>query len=517
MQILIADFGSQYTLLIGRMLREIGVRSIILPPQKVSAWLKENRPKGIILSGGAASIYEDDAPNLPDGVLNDDIPILGICYGMHWLAQRLGGRVEPRFAEREYGAAEMILCEPDPLFHGLTDDAKFTVWMSHGDSVTAIPANFKVIGRTAGNTAAAISWPERRVWGLQFHPEVNHTIRGRAILENFLEVCSVKHDWRPDDVITRILQEVAAAVGPDENCILAFSGGVDSSTLTAIVAPVLGSRLTCITLDHGGLRAGEADEVKENALAAGCWYSREPAGRPSFDIFGRWKTFLNAIVAAGTDAEAKRRAFREQYQIDLETLAAEADARVLIQGTLAPDVIESGRVGGAATIKTHHNVGMETWLRQIHPLAGLFKYEVRDLARYLKLPPSITERKPFPGPGFYCRIVGVPVTAELLELVRWADAEVRRITAEEDLEQEFAQLVVGLIGVRTVGVKGDGRSYGYAIAVRAVQTSDFMTCRGYQFPPEVRRSIQRAVTKHPEITRVWFDENDKPPATVEFE
>lgn len=517
MQILIVDLGSQYTTLISRQLRGLGVRSIILPPEKVSTWLKENKPKGIILSGGAASIYEDDAPRPPDGVLSDNIPILGICLGMHWLAQRLGGRVESCLAEKEYGAAEMTLCEPDPLFLGLVNDAEITVWMSHGDSVTAIPSNFRVIGETADRTAAAISWPARSVWGLQFHPEVNHTEHGRAILENFLEICSVKRDWIPDDVITRIRREVAAAVGPDENCILAFSGGVDSSTLTAIVAPVLGNRLVCVALDHGGLRAGEATEVTENALAAGCWYSREPANRPSFDILGHWKTFLNVVAAAGTDAEAKRRAFRGQYQIDLETLAAEADARILIQGTLAPDIIESGRVGAAATIKTHHNVGMNTTLRQLHPLAGLFKYEVRDLARNLGLPPSITERKPFPGPGLYCRIIGVPVTAELLELVRWADAEVRGIIAAADIEEEFAQLVVALIGVRTVGVKGEGRSYGYAIAVRAVQTSDFMTCRGYQFPPEVRRRIQRALTKHQEITRVWFDENDKPPATVEFE
>lgn len=511
MQILIIDFGSQYTALIGRSLRELGVRSLILPPDRAEKWLKEHAPKGIILSGGAASVYEDDAPKLSDAILRCGIPLFGICYGMQYLAHVFGGIVEPVRGLRGYGEAEFEARVYDPLFrgiHGFAEDHSFLknrVWESHGDSVVRVPEGFSCIGYTNGVTIAAMSSLEKKIWGLQFHPEVQETEQGKRILKNFLEICGVTTDWSSPDLIQEISKNTMSAVPLDVPCIMGFSGGVDSTTLAAILAPIFGERLVCVTIDCGQLRAGEFDEICDNARIAGIKRHIVRCDHSSI-CFGE-----------EVDAEAKRLLFQMQYRAILEYEAKKAGALFLLQGTLAPDMIESRTIGAAAHIKTHHNVGLVSDLVQLHPLRELFKYEVRDLARHLKLPAFISERMPFPGPGLFCRIVGVPVNAKHLEIVRWADYEVRKMVREAGIERDISQLVVALLGLKTVGVKGDGRSYGYAIGIRAVQTSDFMTCRGYQLPPALRRRLQKTLTAHEAITRVWFDENDKPPATVEFE
>lgn len=518
MQILIVDLGSQYTRLIGRTLRDLGVRSLILPPDKAEAWLAGHRGevKGVILSGGAASITEEDLPPL---IMPRGIPVLGICLGMHWMARDLGGLVESPQTQRGYGPEEIeVLAADNPLFRRVPR-FRSTVWMSHGDSVTKMPPGFCLIARGERSEVAAMSSDDRTRFAVQFHPEVIETQYGTQMLAGFLDVCGTRQDWGPTDIVAQIREEVARAVGPDDRALLAFSGGVDSSTLTAVVGPVLGDRLACVALAHGGLRAGEEVEIIKNAAAVGCGHP----GAPSISLIECQNTFLDIMPTVGIDPEVKRKSFRNLYRLQLEALAERHRATILIQGTLAPDVIESGKSGGAATIVTHHNVGMETTLQQVHPLANLFKYEVRELARHLNLPPSVSERKPFPGPGLYCRIVGTPVTPELLDVVRWADVEVHRVVREAGIEDEFDQLVVALLGSKIAGIKGDGRAHEYPIGVRAVRTTDFMTCYGYQFPPRpdnpapVRKRIERALVTHPKIICPLFDESDKPPRRTEFE
>jgi len=514
-QILIEDLGSQYTLLISRVLRELGVRSVIKSPADIDGWLKENKPKGIILSGGAASIYDEDAPKVDyAGLAARGIPMLGICLGMQGIVDHFRGEVVNRPSYAQYGLSELTLTGyEDRLFRNIpVGEDKVPrragiVWMSHGDSAEKINGlEMRVLGTSEGIISAVKSL-YLPIWGLQFHPEVRETTYGKDIFKNFLDICGVEQDWKPTDVIQEIRKEVLGFMPSDAKCILAFSGGVDSTTLAAILAPVLSNRLICIVIDAGHLREGELEEIKANAASADV----KPLIISCADVF------LGPLgIGSITDAETKRGVFQRKYFNILEEEAKRLGVVYLIQGTLLPDRIESGSTGEAEAIKTHHNVGFESKLKQIHPFR-LFKDEVRELARSLGLPPEVSERMPFPGPGLFPRIVGVPVNEERLEIVRWADMEVRKIIEEVGLEKEISQLVVALIGIRTVGVKGDGRSYGYAIAVRAVVTSDFMTCRGYQFSPEIRRRIQKVLTSHPKITRVWFDENDKPPATVEFE
>lgn len=522
MQILIVDLGSQYTTLIGRSLRDLGVRSIIQPPARAVSWIDRHSTelRGVIISGGAASISDFEPEDLPAPILAVARPILGICLGMHWMARAFGGSVESIREQRSYGAEDIeILQADDPLLRRVTRIGN-TVWMSHGDSVTKLPSGFRRTARGIHGEVAAMSSQDGMVFGVQFHPEVAETECGREIFTGFLDVVGATRDWEPADICGRIREEVASAVPPGERAILAFSGGVDSSALTAIVAPVLGNRLDCVAFDHGGLRRSEEQEILVNAAAVGCGHP----DAPTISLETCQRMFLAAVARAGTDAQAKRHAFRDMYGVHLDAFAETCRARVLIQGTLAPDVIESGERGAASVIVTHHNVGLATGLRQLHPLSDLFKYEVRELARYLGLPPSIAERKPFPGPGLYCRVVGAPVTKELLDAVRWADAEVRKIVAEAHIEHEFDQLVVALLcGTTVAGVKGDGRAYAYLAAVRAVQTSDFMTCRGYRFPPRpdnpapVWERIMRALVRHPLIVGAVSDENDKPPRRTEFE
>ena len=506
-QILIVDYGSQYTLVIGRTLRELGVRSVILPPKKIDTWLMSNTPKAVILSGSHWSVHNEGAPGIPKSldVKGKKYLLLGICYGMQLLAHTQGGKVSKPHDHREYGPAIVTLNNTNPLFCGVK--GKTEVWASHGDTVTKLPKGFTSIATSAG--IAAMSNKDNSVLGIQFHPEVVDTKEGKKILQNFLALSDCKKDWNPKDLVQEIEKEVMEVVNKSgkKNVILGFSGGVDSTTLAAVLSPVLGKKLVCVVIDTGGLRADELKEIKMNAKSAGV---------KNLVVIKADVEFVKN-VGSTIDGEGKRAKFREVYKQIFEEKILKYDAGFIVQGTLATDIIESGKAGKSAMIKTHHNVGLEWKVQDLHPFRNLFKYEVRELARAIKLPASVYERNPFPGPGLYLRIVGTPVSKENLELVRQADKTVREILKKNNLNKEISQLIVALLGVNSVGVKGDERVYGHSLAVRAVQTIDFMTAKGFYFPPAVVDEITSALTKHKDIVRVFFDMTPKPPATTEFE
>lgn len=503
-QVLIVDYGSQYTLVIGRTLRELGVRSIILPPQKADKWLWHNQPKAVILSGSNLFVNRAGALGLPPLLdpAGKKYKVLGICYGMQLLAYKLGGKVGENVLHREYGPAVTRVDTKHPLFRGVSKKTK--VWASHGDTVTKLPKGFVSIARSGG--IAAMADKNNRVMGIQFHPEVSHTKEGKKILKNFLNIAGCKKDWDPLDLVHEIQNEVRQIVNKNK-VILGFSGGVDSTTLARILAPVLKNRLICVAIDTGGVRANEFEEIKRNAKSARV---------KKLIVVQAEKEFIKNIRTT-IDGEEKRKKFREVYQRIFEREIKKHKAKFIAQGTLATDIIESGQVGKSAMIKTHHNVGLPWKIKDLHPFRNLFKYEVRELGRALKLPRAVYERNPFPGPGLYLRVVGTPVSREKLELVRDADKTVVEILNKYNIAKDISQLMVALLGINSVGVKGDERVYGHSIGIRAVQTSDFMTSSGYHFPPEVVDEITNALTKHRGIVRVFFDMTPKPPATTEFE
>lgn len=506
-QILIVDYGSQYTLVISRTLRELNVRSVILPPKNVDKWLKNNIPKAVILSGSNWSVHNKGAPGLPFSldITGKKYLILGICYGMQLLAHKEGGKVDRPQANREYGPALVTTNIKHPLFRGVP--AKTEVWASHGDTVTKLPKSFTAIATSEG--FAAMSNKNNRVLGIQFHPEVVNTKEGKKILQNFLTLAGCKKDWNPINLICQIRKEVSDIVSKNknQNVILGVSGGVDSTTLAGVLAPVLGKRLICVAIDTGGLRENELLELKKNTKSAGV---------KKLVIISAAEEFIKNIGKT-IDGEEKRANFRRVYQKIFEEQITKYNAGFIAQGTLATDIIESGKAGKSTMIKTHHNVGLSWKAKDLHPFKNLFKYEVRELARALKLPAAVYERNPFPGPGLYLRIVGTPVSKEKIELVRKADKTVNDILKKHNLTKDISQLIVALLGVNSVGVKGDERVYGHSLIVRAVQTSDFMTAKGYYFPEAVMGGITNALTKHKDIVRVFFDMTPKPPATTEFE
>ncbi|MFH1200995.1 MAG: glutamine-hydrolyzing GMP synthase [bacterium] len=515
-QILIVDYGSQYTLVIGRTLRELGVRSVILPPNKVDKWLKHNTPKAVILSGSNWSVHNEGAPGLPRSldVTSAKYSILGICYGMQLLAYKFGGLVERPLTHREYGPALVTVERTHPLFNNIEE--KTEVWASHGDTVIKLPKGFISIATSGG--IAAMSNKNNRVLGIQFHPEVIDTKEGKKILQNFLNISGCQKDWNPINLIHEIQKEVLDVVNKSskKNVILGVSGGVDSTTLAAVLAPVLGTRLICIAIDTGGLRANELAELKANITSAFSQGRSLRKLRKNLVIIKAEKEFIKNIGTT-IDGEEKRAKFRNVYQKIFVEQIAKHKAGFIVQGTLATDIIESGKVGESAMIKTHHNVNLKWGVKDLHPFRNLFKYEVRELARALKLPSAIYERNPFPGPGLFLRVVGTPVSKENIEMVREADKTVTDILKKHNFTKNISQLIVALLGINSVGVKGDERVYGHSLAVRAVQTADFMTAKGYYFPPEVVDEITNALTKHKNIVRVFFDMTPKPPATTEFE
>lgn len=504
-QILIIDLGSQYTLVIGRTLRELGFRSAILSPGKAESWLENDKPKAIILSGGSASVYGENPPQPPKNIFGAGASILGICYGMQWLAHVQNGSVVPHQENKEYGKTIVRFDGEDKLFSGAKKQS--VVWASHGDSVEKVPKGCKIVARSKGtNTIAAMADPQKRIWGVQFHPEVTHSEEGKKILLNFLEkISGCQKDWKPTDIIAEIRNETARAA-KERKTIIGFSGGVDSTTLSAVLSPVFRKNLLAVSIDTGALRRNELEEITSNAKSAGV----------NLKIVKAASRFQKAI-GKNTHSEVKRKKFKKLYGRILEEEAKRFRADFIVQGSLATDIIESGSIGKADLIKSHHNVGLNLKIKELHPFRNLFKYEVRELAQQLKLPDSICARQPFPGPGLFIRVIGEPPKKNRLDIVRWADGEVADILRKYKLYDDVSQLIVALDCHRTVGIKGDGRVYAYSIVVRAVKTMDFMTAHGVQFPANVRKEISSVVTRHSKIVRVFFDETDKPPATTEME
>ncbi len=506
--VLVVDLGAQYAQLIARRIRECHVYSEIVPHDVPAAELARRRPAGIVLSGGPASVYEAGAPEVDPGLFELGVPVLGICYGHQLMARALGGEVAAT-GGREYGGTRLEVLEPGTLLRDL--EREETVWMSHGDAVTVAPQGFRVTARTEVTPIAAMEDPERGLYAVQFHPEVAHTPKGTAIMKRFLyDACGLLPEWTPANVIERSVAAVRAQVG-EEKVLCALSGGVDSAVAALLVHKAVGDRLTCVFVDTGLLREGEPEQVEETFGR----HFRVPL------VHVKAADRFLARLAGVTDPEEKRRRIGEEFIRVFEEVAREhADARFLVQGTLYPDVIESGS-RTAAKIKSHHNVGglpADMRFELVEPIRDLFKDEVRAVGAALGLPEEIVQRQPFPGPGLAVRIVG-EVTAENLALVRAADAIVREEIRRAGLERETWQaFCVLLADVRSVGVMGDGRTYQHPVILRAVTSEDAMTADWARLPHEVLdRIASRIVREVPGVNRVAYDVTSKPPGTIEWE
>jgi GMP synthase (glutamine-hydrolysing) len=509
--IVILDYGSQTAQLIARRVRELGVFAALLPFDATLSDAERAVPgfSGVILSGGPSSVYEPDAPRLPEWVLASERPVLGICYGMQLLTQALGGKVAGA-AQREFGQAALEVTEPGPLFDGI--DATQTVWMSHGDRIERLPDGFRRLARSANAPYAAIGQPERALYGLQFHPEVNHTPHGRAILRNFVHgVCGAATNWTPENFIEASIERIREQVG-DGRVLLGMSGGVDSTVAGELIHRAVGDQLVPVFVNHGMLRQGEADAVVRMARGLG-W---------KLIAVDATEEFLDRLRGV-TEPEAKRTIIGATFAEVFEREAARVgQLDWLAQGTIYPDVIESAGTDrpGAHRIKSHHNVGgLPEHLRGrlVEPLRELFKDEVRAVGEALGLPAEIIWRQPFPGPGLGVRCVG-EVTWERLESLRAADAiftgELRAAGLMDDIAQAFAVL----LPVRSVGVMGDTRTYEEVVMLRAVTTDDFMTADWARLPDGfLARVSNRIVNEVPGVNRVLYDITSKPPATIEWE
>ena len=506
-RVLVLDFGAQYAQLIARRVREAHVFSEIVPRDITAAEVEARSPVGVILSGGPASVYEEGAYGIDKAIFDLEIPVLGICYGHQILANGLGGNVA-RNDVAEYGPAELSVSGSSVLLGALPETQQ--VWMSHRDSVTEAPPGFRIVAATPDSPVAAMEDPERGLYGVQFHPEVVHTPRGQEILKHFLyDVCDARPTWTHVGIIDQSVAAVRDVVGKG-TVICGLSGGVDSSVAAAMVHKAIGDQLVCVFVDHGLLREGEAEQVEETF-------------RRTFNMnlihVEAQDRFLDRLAGV-TDPEEKRKIIGELFIRVFEEVASEvSDARYLVQGTLYPDVIESG-TKDAAKIKSHHNVGglpEDMTLELIEPLRDLFKDEVRAVGEELGLPEEIVWRQPFPGPGLAVRIIG-DVTRERLDVLRAADVivldEVRRSGLYDDLWQTFGVLPA----IRTVGVQGDERTYAYPLIVRAVTSDDAMTADWARLPHEVLARISsRVMNEVPGINRVAYDISSKPPATIEWE
>jgi GMP synthase (glutamine-hydrolysing) len=509
--IAILDFGSQYAQLIARRVREAQVYCELFPWDAPAEQVLALQPKGFILSGGPRSVYEPKAPFIPPYVLESGRPILGICYGMQALAHALGGQVDAS-AAREYGMAEVETISPNPLL----TEPRLTVWMSHGDRITRLPAGFHVLARSANSPIAAMADLERRYFGVQFHPEVQHTRGGREILRRFaVEICDARPEWTPASIIEESIQRVRRQVG-SERVLAAVSGGVDSSVAATLVHRAVGDQLVALFVDTGLLRLGEAEQVIRTL--------RRQMGMEVIAVDAR-QEFLEALRGV-TDPEQKRKIVGEKFIRIFEAQARSLGSpRFLVQGTIYPDVVESSAPERqkAARIKTHHNVGglpPDMHFELVEPLRYLFKDEVRTVGETLGLPPEMVWRQPFPGPGLTVRCLG-EITAERLETLRQADAIFLEELSAAGLlgkASPLAQAFAVLLPVRSVGVMGDQRTYQEVIALRAVTTEDFMTADWARLPYEVlARVANRIVNEVQGVNRVVYDITSKPPATIEWE
>jgi GMP synthase (glutamine-hydrolysing) len=513
--VLVVDFGAQYAQLIARRVRECHVYSEIVPSTMPVAEMLAKRPKAIILSGGPSSVYADGAPPAPAGLFDAGVPVLGICYGFQLMVAGLGGTVE-RTGAAEYGATG-LQATGGTLLSGTPKSQR--VWMSHGDTCTAAPPGFAVTARTEATPVAAVEDVRNGLFGVQFHPEVLHTEHGARILGRFLELAGCRPSWTMLNIVEEQVTAIREQVG-NGRAICGLSGGVDSAVAAALVQRAIGDRLTCVFVDHGLLRKGEAEQVEEDFVAA---------TGVKLTVATEAEAFLSALAGA-VDPEQKRKIIGREFIRAFERAAREITAAAagsgeacefLVQGTLYPDVVESGGGTGTANIKSHHNVGGlpdDLKFALVEPLRWLFKDEVRRVGEELGLPPAIVRRQPFPGPGLAIRIIG-EVTAGRLAVLREADAIAREEMSAAGLDTLIWQCpVVLLADVRSVGVQGDGRSYGHPVVLRPVTSEDAMTADWARLPDEVLARISTRITNEvPEVNRVVLDVTSKPPATIEWE
>jgi GMP synthase (glutamine-hydrolysing) len=518
--VLVVDFGAQYAQLIARRVREARVYSEIVPHTMPVAEMLARNPKAIILSGGPSSVYAEDAPGIDNSLFEGDVAVFGMCYGFQLMAQGMGGEVAET-GSREYGRTAVSVSAPGTLLAEIP--AAHTVWMSHGDSVTAAPPEFAVLASTTGTPVAAFESLDRRMAGVQWHPEVMHTEHGQKVLEHFLlQIAGCRPTWTMVNIVEEQIEAIRTQIGDRGQAICGLSGGVDSAVAAAIVQRAIGDRLTCVYVDHGLMRQGETEQVERDFVAA---------TGVDLKVVEAEKQFLDALVGV-SDPEEKRKIIGREFIRVFEAAEAEVLAGAvggedgdkvafLVQGTLYPDVVESGGGAGTSNIKSHHNVGGlpdDLEFELVEPLRTLFKDEVRLVGEQLGLPAEIVWRQPFPGPGLGIRIIG-EVTRERLDILREADAIAREELTLAGLDRDIWQMpVVLLADVRSVGVQGDGRTYGHPVVLRPVTSEDAMTADWARLPYDVMERISTRITNEVrEINRVTVDITSKPPGTIEWE